>query len=254
MKNEEAECLVSIVTPTYNTGSLLRDIYRNLNFQSVKDWEWIVVDDGSDIGDENDFLALIRGDHRVIWHKFEFNRGAAQARNKALSLARGKYIAFLDSDDLWDHKKLENQLNFMGDEIEFSFTGFRVVDYETGSTKKYIDCKSSMIVTYSDLLKKKVTLGCSTVVISKRLIGANVMPDLKRGQDYAFWLLCLRGGNQAHLLPEPLTDYRIRSDSLSRNKLKKAISQWNIYRKVEKITFSKSVYYFVNYALRAVLR
>ncbi len=109
-------------------------------------------------------------------------------------------------------------------------------------------------LSYKDMLKKNATLGCSTVMLRTSKIGQLEMPNLRTGQDYATWLNILKNDCKAHLLPEPLTKYRIVAGSISRNKYKKALRQWEIYRRIEKINFIPACYYFVHYAVKALVR
>ena len=138
--------------------------------------------------------------------------------------------------------------------IDFGFTGYQILNEDGSPTGKRIDVSSHGRFDYEDMLAKKATLGCSTVMLRRSAVGDLRMPLLKSGQDYAYWLILLRGGMQAHLLPEVLTSYRIRKNSLSRNKLRKAYQQWRIYRDLEKINLVSAWWYFLSYAVRALIR
>ena len=193
-------------------------------------------------------------DDRVSILRLHENVGAGAARNKSIEQARGKYLAFIDSDDRWQPEKLEEQLLFMSDEIEFGFTGYRIIDELGRDLGKSVDTSQKGQFFYEDILRKKATIGCSTVMLNRELIGEVVMPLMRSGQDYALWLSLLRGGRPACLLPDPLTEYRITPKSVSRNKLKKAMRQWEIYRKQEFLDFPQSLVCFSLYAYRASIR
>lgn len=180
--------------------------------------------------------------------------GAAHARNICIDRAYGQYLAFIDSDDIWLPRKLEKQLEVMAGGCDFSFTSYEIVNEQGRSLGKFVDSHDISMVGYEDMLKKRATLGCSTVMIRRSVIGARRMPDLRTGQDYAFWLSILRDGYKAQRVNECLSEYRLVSSSLSRNKFKKASRQWDIYRQVEGFSIFQSAVYFVHYAKNAVFR
>lgn len=248
--------LISIITPTFNSQAFILQTYNCLLNQSYKNWEWIVTDDCSQDKTWEMLNSISKSDHRVIIFRNVSNMGAAFTRNNSLAHSKGDFIAFIDSDDLWESSKLKYQLDFMlKNDYKFTFTAYDIIN-ETGlSMHKVIDNKNkSLDICYNDLLLKKVTLGCSTVMLDARYFSKIEMPPLRTGQDYALWLTLLKQNNKAYLLPNVFSHYRIVKGSISRNKFKKAMRQWQIYRKVEKINFLKSSWYFVNYAWRTVSR
>tara|TARA_X000000950_G_scaffold288894_1_gene408167 strand:+ start:17453 stop:18208 length:756 start_codon:yes stop_codon:yes gene_type:complete len=249
------ETLISIITPNYNSSRFILDTYNSIQSQTYKNWEWLITDDCSK--DDSYFLIdkISKKDKRVKLHRNKKNLGAAVSRNSSISRADGKFLAFIDSDDLWQKNKLQHQFQFMIDkDAAISFTPYKIIS-ETGIySNKIIDISSPDVITYSDLLFKKATFGCSTVMISISKVGKVVMPNIRTGQDYATWLSILKLGYNAYVLREPLTSYRVVSNSISRNKIKKAKRQWEIYRSIEKISLSKSIIYFISYAFRAIFR
>ncbi len=249
-------CLVSIITPTYNSANFIEDTYKSVMGQTLSDWNWIVTDDGSTDDTINILNKISSSDHRVQINRNINNLGAAYSRNKSLSIATGKFVAFLDSDDLWKKDKLEKQVEFMNDKKKnFSFTGYELLNEKGSKLNITVDTTHhNNVFNYNDLLLKKVTLGCSTVMLRNKFINGIQMPLLRTGQDYAFWLLLLRNGGVANLLNSPLTEYRIRPNSISRNKIRKAFRQWEIYRKHERISFFMSLIYFSSYAFHALYR
>jgi len=246
---------VSIVTATYNSSSFIEDTYNSILNQCYKNWEWLVTDDASDDDTYDILMRISANDPRVKVFINKENSGAAVSRNKSLEHVDGDYIAFIDADDMWHNTKLTSQLKFMVDNaLDFTFTAYKLVDESGCDLNKTVDSTNSGTFTYHDMLAKKATLGCSTVIISKVILGDSRMPLIRTGQDYAFWLLILKKGNVANIFSEVLTSYRINNNSISRNKFKKAIRQWQIYREFEKLSLIKSSFYFSFYALRAILR
>lgn len=247
--------LVSIITAAYNSEEYIWGCYKSIRSQSIEDWEWLVTDDCSNDNTVGLLQDIASNDSRVKVFVNEKNSGAAISRNKSLDNASGKFIAFLDSDDHWLPTKLARQLEFMECGYDFSFTSFNVVEYGSENILGTVD--SSLEKTefgYQDFLKKEATFGCSTVML-RNVDGFSFrMPEIRTGQDYAFWLFIARSGVSAHLLRECLTNYVIRKDSISRNKFKKAVRQWNIYRKIEGLGLVDSVWYFLNYAKNAIFR
>nr|BBM62548.1 putative glycosyltransferase, group II family [Escherichia albertii]BBM62562.1 putative glycosyltransferase, group II family [Escherichia albertii] len=246
---------ISIVTATYNSWPYIKETYDSIVNQSYKDWEWHVTDDCSSDYTYQYLTQLADRDCRIIIHRNEINSGAAVARNKSLSQCSGDYIAFIDSDDLWKPEKLENQLNFMiNNQLDFSFTGYEIIDESGKSLNKYVDINQTQPIGYEDMLKKKATLGCSTVMLRRLAFSELSMPNLRTGQDYALWLKLLKTGIRAVPYNKSLMKYRIVSSSISRNKYRKAKRQWQIYRELENLSFVKSVYCFLFYAWRAIFR
>lgn len=246
---------VSIITASFNSAVFIADTYRSISNQEHSNWEWLVTDDCS----SDETLAILQDielrDPRVKVFKNPSNLGAAEARNMSISQSTANFIAFLDADDLWAPEKLRRQLYFMiSESIGFSFTSYKIIS-ENGQDKfKFVDQKCPVTIDYYDLLSKKATVGCSTVMVNVDLVGRFSMPQLRTGQDYATWLSILKRGYTGYLLKEPLTSYRIVQSSISRDKFKKALRQWEIYRNVEKLTLVSSMFYFFNYAFRAIFR
>lgn len=246
---------ISIITPSFNSERYIEKTIKSIIAQSHSDWELLIVDDFSKDRTEEIVTNYQKEDPRIRFFKQKSNQGAAAARNLAIKNANGFYLAFLDSDDLWKPEKIQHQLEFMQKyNLGFSFTAYELIDKNDAKKNKEIDTNSKSPVNYKDMLAKKATIGCSTVMLDRRIIGEVEMPLIRTGQDYALWLSILKRGHTAHLLREVLTSYRITPDSISSNKLKKAKRQWFIYRKLEKLNLIKSIYYFICYAFRAVFR
>lgn len=244
--------MVSVITPTYNSEKFLEDTIKSVLNQTYKNFEMIIVDDCS----SDNTLVIAKNysdnDKRVKFYKLEENSGAAVARNKAIELAKGKYIAFLDSDDLWDSTKLEKQLRFMNaGNIGFSFTSYRFISESGVLLDKEVKIPISM--NYKQLLKN-TAIGCLTVIVDRNLVGDFRMPLVRAGQDTATWLSILRNGNNAYGYNETLASYRRVGGSISSNKLKALRRTWNTYRNIEKLSLISSYYYFSMYVFNAIKR
>ncbi|MFR1316955.1 MAG: glycosyltransferase family 2 protein [Clostridium perfringens] len=212
----------------------------------------IIIDDCSSDNTESIVNRYVELDKRIKFYKLEKNSGAAIARNLGINKANGEFIAFLDSDDLWDENKLEKQIEFMKErKIGFSFTGYRLMKENGELLNKEIMVPEK--VDYNSLLKNTI-IGCLTVMIDKRIIGEFKMPELRAGQDTATWLSILRKGNIAYGYNEILASYRLVNGSISSNKMKALKRTWNIYRNVENLSLYKSIYCFLFYSKNAFLK
>ncbi|MEZ9412517.1 glycosyltransferase family 2 protein [Vibrio lentus] len=245
---------VSIITPAYNAEKWIFRTYQSIQSQTYTNWEWLITDDCSSDGTLAILNDLAKSDCRVKVFKNKRNSGAAVSRNNSLSNATGEFLAFIDSDDIWLSNKIEMQLNFMGGDIDFSFTAYELIDELENQLNKTVDSSQQGDFSYNDMLRKKATIGCSTVLLRRSGFRDITMPLIRTGQDYALWLKLLKTGKKAHVLNEVLTQYRILPDSISRNKFKKAKRQWQIYRKIERLSLIESSISFCFYAYRAVFR
>ncbi|TMO69955.1 glycosyltransferase family 2 protein [Pseudoalteromonas aurantia] len=245
---------VSIITPAYNSERYILNTYESIKNQTYTDWEWLVTDDCSTDNTLSLLKELAKEDCRVRVFRNPENSGAALSRNNSINHAIGDFLAFIDSDDLWLSSKLEKQLAFMGNNIAFSFTAYELIDAAESRLNKSVDSTQKGSFSYQDMLRKKATLGCSTVMLRRQRFNDISMPLIRTGQDYALWLKLLKTGENAHILNDVLTQYRILPDSISRNKIKKSRRQWQIYRDIENLGFIESIINFCFYAHRAVFR
>ncbi|MCL1631547.1 glycosyltransferase [Sporolactobacillus sp. CPB3-1] len=245
--------LISIITPAYCSEKTIMDTIRSVREQTYPHWEMIIVDDASTDGTRSLLEKESARDSRIRPVFLEKNRGAAFARNAALERATGRYLAFLDSDDRWKPKKLENQLRFMEmHHYAFTFTGYELIDSEGNLLNKIISAPAH--VTYKGMLKNTI-VGCLTVMIDREQTGDFRMPDLRARQDLATWLSLLKKGTVAYGLDETLAEYRISGkESVSGNKWKAARKTWFVYRHIEHIPLIPSCWYFVNYAFHALIK
>lgn len=241
---------VSVITASYNAARFIGETIESVLNQTYTDLELIIVDDCSTDNTEEIVNKYIEKDNRIKFYKLDKNSGAAIVRNTALEKATGRFMAFLDSDDLWDKEKLEKQIKFMKDNnYGFSFTSYRLMKEDGQLTGKEVIVPISM--KYTQLLKNTI-IGCLTVVIDKEIIGDFRMPLVRAGQDTATWLSILRKGHIAYGLNEVLASYRTVDGSISSNKVKALKRTWNTYRNLEKLNLVKSSYYFLCYTLNAI--
>lgn len=249
MTDKESK-LVSIITPAYNAERFIGETIESALKQTYANWEMIIVDDCSQDETVSIVKKYMERDNRIRLVELEKNSGSAIARNTAMDHAKGRYFAFLDSDDLWLPEKLEKQVAFMESKnIAFSFTRYERVR-EDGTETGMIS-KVPPVVTYEDLMKQCV-IGCLTVMLDREKIGELRMVNIRTRQDYAFWLKILRNGFLAYGLPEILAHYRLVENSISSNKVQAAKRNWYVYRQIEKQSLGKALWYFSNYAFRSV--
>ncbi|WP_043932229.1 teichuronic acid biosynthesis protein TuaG [Bacillus sp. EB01] len=244
--------LVSIITPSYNASEFIGETIESVQNQTFRDWEMIIVDDCST---DETFLQLkkyAQADERIRVISLSENGGAAVARNTAIGLAAGRYIAFLDSDDRWKPEKLEKQLQFMQQHHHaFTFTAYEMINSDGKPVNKHVLAPEQ--ISYDHLLKNTI-VGTLTVMIDKHQTGAFKMPNIRTRQDLATWLSILKKGFTAYGLNEILAEYRVGNSSISKNKWKAAKMNWFVYRKVEKLNVVKAFWCFSHYAFNAVVK
>ncbi len=242
---------VSIITPAFNAEKLVQATIDSVLSQSFPDWEMLVVDDCS--RDETCQVVERAGsrDSRVRLLRHTANQGPAVARDTAVQVARGRFVAFLDSDDLWLPGKLDRQLAFMAaNAAAFSFTQFRRMSAFGDVVGRLITVPDTL--TYEDLLKN-TAIATSTVIVDRERVGHFSMPRTYY-DDYALWLQLLRPGHVARGLPEDLMRYRVMNRSVSRNKLRSAAMVWEVYRNIERLSIPRSLWCFAHYATRGAFK
>lgn len=243
--------IASIITPSHNCAPFISETICSVLNQSFSDWEMIVVDDCSTDESVEVIQSFVEQDSRIRLIQLSKNTGAAVARNTAIEAANGRYIAFLDSDDLWLPNKLETQLQFMQDkDIAFSYSAYEKVD-EQGQPLGLMGVPDK--VNYDQLLKCCV-IGCLTAIYDTHKLGKVYMPLIRKRQDFGLWLRLLSKVDYAYGIQQPLAQYRVRSGSISSKKSNAAAYTWRLYREVEQLNLLKASYYFSHYAVRGVLR
>lgn len=244
--------LVSIIMPAYNAEEyILESVYTVLD-QTYSNWELIIVDDCSTDNTSQIILELIKSEPRIRLIKLRVNQGVANARNVALDSAKGRYIAFLDSDDLWKKHKLEHQIDYMATNMYvFSYTRYQKFSDKTRVKGSPIKIPKKM--KPNDILKN-TAIACLTVIIDREAVGVFHMPDMDHSEDQVTWKNILDRGFIAHGLNEDLALYREREGSLTHDKKEAAKIKWNLYRKYYGFSFLRSFYYFGCYSINAIIK
>lgn len=243
--------VVSIVVPVYNALKYIDDTVKSIEGQTFTEWELILVDDGSTDG-TREYLKSIENEKNRVFFQSE-NGGAARARNKGIAEAKGKYLAFIDADDLWNKEKLQKQVHFMEKtNVNFSFTNYEFGTEDAKPTGHIVRVPNE--ITYKEALKN-TTIFTSTVMLDVDILGKDMirMPDVK-SEDTATWWKILKLGISAYGIQENLVMYRRPEKSLSSNKFEAIKRIWNLYRKQEKIGVCKSAFYFVCWAFNSTKR
>ena len=236
---------VSIVTPAYNSAATIAETMRSVQDQTHPLWEMLIVTDLGTVDNTREVVSQFSStDSRIKLIDLKNGRGLATARNEALKQAKGEFVSFLDSDDLWDPTKLEKQIAFMRRQnVAFSCHEYSHMDVEGRPLGVYIQTPD--VITYHDLLKNN-TIGCLTVMINQTQTGP-IRMELNNAEDFHTWLGLLKRGFTCHGLKANLAKYRIVPKSGSRNKLKMIRVRWQVYRKHEKLSIPYSLYLMVHY-------
>ena len=250
MDTVEHQPFVSVIMPCYNMERFIADTIQSVINQTFTNWELLVVDDASTDKTVEVVKSFCEKDPRINLEVKDEHSGIADTRNRCLQTAQGRYLAFLDADDLWHPDKLERQLGFMIEHnIGFSYTSYDCVDESGNPLDKTV--KTAGNLDYKSYLRNTI-IGCSTVMIDKEAVGEVKVPSFRTSEDAATWLDILKKGFKAYAIEEPLTSYKIRKKSASSNKFKAAADLWNVYRQNEKLPFFKAVFYFSCYAFNAI--
>lgn len=244
--------MISIITPSYNSLTFISQAIESVLAQTYSDWEMLIIDDCS----TDDSASIIRQyceeDKRIKYFKTTYSSGSPTLpRNIGIENAMGRYIAFLDSDDVWLPNKLEEQLKLFDEsETAIVYSNYEKIT-ELGEREQRI-IKAPAEVSYKQLLLGNV-IGCLTAIYDTDKTGKVYFSEHAH-EDYIMWLSILKRGYIAKNTNTVTALYRVRNQSVSSNKLKALFWQWSIYVNVEKTGYLKAVYYFANYAYRAFLK
>lgn len=235
------EGLVSVIMPSWNTGKFIAESIQSVIDQTYENWELIIVDDCST--DNTDEVVAKFTDKRIRYFKNEKNSGAALSRNRALREARGEWIAFLDSDDLWNPVKLEHQINFMNEHgYTLSYTEYEKIDEESKPLRIYVSGPEKVnkhkIYNYD-------YIGQLTMMYSTKKFGLIQIKDIKKNNDYAIRLqLYKKSDTCAYLLKENLAKYRIRKVSISHDKFRRKFkSHYDLFHMCDEKSAVVAVWY-----------
>ena len=236
--------LVSIIMPTYNSILFIENSINSILKQSYRNFELLITDDNS----TDNTVFLIRKymnlDTRIKLFQNDKNYGAAISRNISLNFAKGRFVAFCDSDDIWLYNKLQDQINFMiSNNYYFTYTYYNLFINQYIVGKQII---SPNKVNFQKILKNNY-IGCSTVIYDQKKIHGFFFPLLKKRQDWAMWLSILSILDYAYCYPFSLTLYRVHDNSLSKNKFKLIKYNYNIYYKYLNYNKFKSLFYLIRF-------
>lgn len=240
---------ISIITPFFNSKNYILEMIKSVKKQSFRNWELIVIDDCS-TDETYKFIKKIK-DKRIKFLRNKKNMGAGLSRNIGTKKAKGRYITFIDSDDVWHKNYLLETLRFIKKKkCEFVFTSYYWMS-ENGHLKGLFNVPS--YVDYQYILRSN-PISCLTRMYDTKIIGKIYSPDLKIRQDYVFCLKILKKIKFAYGLNKPLAFRRLRSKSLSNNKFKSAIYQFYVYYYYEKFNILKSLYYLLNWSILGIIK
>ncbi|HCG7972801.1 TPA: glycosyltransferase family 2 protein [Vibrio parahaemolyticus] len=241
--------LVSVIMPTYNSAGTVVESIQSVLSQTYKNWELIIVDDRST---DNTWQVIQTyadkyGNIRIYQNKE--NRGAGASRNFAIKKARGRFIAFLDSDDLWTEDKLAEQIPFM---LENNYP-LTYTHYSRFNSEEELSVVTAPeYTTYKKLMYSNV-IGCLTAVYDTQALGKRYMPLIRKRQDMGLWLDILKDTPKAYCLPKPLAKYRMDS-GMTANKFSVLSYQWKFYRDVVGLSLPRSLFTFSVYAVKGTMK
>lgn len=246
--------LVSIITPVYKCEEYIVRTMNSVLAQTYLNWEMLLVDDCSPDGSAEIIRSFAERDTRFKYIKLENNSGAAIARNIGLENAKGRYIAYLDADDIWLPEKLERQIRFMEEnDVQFSCCDYEKIEADDTPLNKVVHMPKT--ITYNQLLSNTIIQTVGVIVdlskVDRKLL---VMPNVRRGQDSATWLQMLRNGAKFTGQNEVLAQYRRVPQSLSANKFSAMKRTWHLYRGVEHLSLVKSCICLISWAYHASIK
>lgn len=249
---EYIDGLVSIITPAYNAAAYIAETIESVIAQTYTNWEMLIVNDCSKDNTAEIIQNYAAKDKRIKLINLKQNSGAAVARNTAIQNAKGRYIAFLDSDDLWKKEKLQKQIEFMQQNgYAFTYTSYEHFKETKENIQHQVQIPKSL--NYNQALKGN-KIGCLTVMLDRKQI-ANIHFTAQRHEDYILWLNILKQGTIAYGIQESFALYRTgNSKSISGNKLQSALWTWKVYRESQKLSVVKSMYYFLYYFINGILK
>lgn len=250
LRQQYEDGLVSIITPAYNAAAYIAETIESVFAQTYTNWEMLIVNDCSKDNTAEIVQSYAAKDKRIKLINLEQNSCAAAARNTAIQNAKGMYIAFLDSDDIWKKEKLQKQLNFMQQNgYAFTFTGYEHFKETKENIQNQVQIPKSL--NYKQALKGN-QIGCLTVMLDRRQI-RNINFTTQKQEDYILWLNVLKQGITAYGIQESLALYRTgNTKSISGNKMQSALWTWKVYRESQMLSVVKSMYYMWFYIVNGL--
>jgi teichuronic acid biosynthesis glycosyltransferase TuaG len=231
--------LVSIITPSFNCEKFISQTIQSVQNQTYQNWEMIIVDDGSIDKTVSIIKQMACHDTRIVFLKLDINSGAGISRNTALYKAKGRYISFLDADDMWKPNKLEVQIKFMQtNNLPFTFSFYDCIDEEAKSLNKRVEAPKNL--SYRQLFFCNY-IGNLTAIYDVNYFGKIPISPIRKRQDWMLWLTVLKKIDVAHPVPESLAYYRIRDNSISTSKFDLVKYNFAVYRKFHGLSFPIAV-------------
>lgn len=244
--------LVSIVTPTFNSAKYITETIKSVQSQTYQNWELLIVDDGSSDDTVQMVKEISNSENRIKFFPLAKNVGPAKARNTGIANVSGDFMTFLDADDIWFPDFIENSIaTIKKTGIPFVFSSYRRSDEHLEFV--YSDFIVPEKVSYTDILKSN-SISCLTAFVDIKTLGKKSMPEIRKRQDMGLWLQYLKEIPFAYGIKEPKAIYRIRENSLSRDKKKLIGYQWQFYREVEKLNIFQSLYYMLHWMYRGFMK
>lgn len=243
--------LVSIITPSYNSEKFIAQTIQSVQDQSYAHWEMLVVDDCSSDSTVRLVQELANQDPRITLFRLERNSGAGIARDTALAKAQGRYIAFLDADDLWKPQKLEKQIDFLiKNNSPFTFSFYDCIDEAGNSLNKKVEAPKTL--SYRQLFFCNY-VGNLTGIYDTDYFGKIAISAIRKRQDWMLWLTILKKIKKAQPVPEILASYRIRRDSISASKLNLIQHNFAVYRKFHGYNFVAALFCMAGFLFTQLL-
>ena len=245
------EKLVSIITPSYNSEKFISETINSIINQTYTNWELLITDDCSNDNTVNIVKSFQENESRIKLFILKSNGGAGLARNNSIRNAKGRYIAFCDSDDQWKTDKIEKQLGFM-DRLNlcFTYSSYDVVD-EFGSFKSVVEAPKT--ISYQKMLNNNY-VGCLTAIYDRKFLGKLYMNEIRNRQDWALWLYIMRILKVTSGMSESLAIYRERSNSISTNKVEMLKYNYQIYKVVLGYNHFFSFFLIINYIFQYLIK
>ena len=244
--------LVSIVTPTFNSEKFIEATIASVQAQTHQNWEMIIIDDCSSDQTIKMIEKFINQDPRIQLISLQKNVGSGIARNKGIEKAKGKYLTFIDADDIWFPHFIATSIKFIkSNQVSFVFSSYKRSNENLDFI--YSDFIVPTKVNYWDILKTN-SISCLTAFLDMEKLGKKYMPSIKKRQDMGLWLQYLKEIPFAYGIKEPIAIYRIRENSLSRNKWELLKYQWDFYYNLENLGFFKTIYYLSYWAINGFLK
>jgi hypothetical protein len=244
--------LVSVITPVYNAAHWLPETLASVRAQTLTDWEHILVDDGSADGSVTIAEKAAKEDDRIHLLRMPSNGGPIAARNLALKAARGRFVAFLDADDLWLPDKLRCSIEWMTTHgYEFVYHDYRYMSHDGAYVGRLVSGPNTLNLR---TLHTRRGTGCLTVVVDRQKTAEILFPQISplHAEDFCLWSSIIQRGYIGHRIPLDLARYRLSPKSRSANKCGAAWNVWRLYRDESKLPLLQAIWWWMQYACSAL--